>query len=291
MVIVVAWFALPHFDLLLVTAYPTSFYHSPSGFTTASIADGGALFAVHCVSCHGQNGAGDGALAKTLPVPPADLTAAHLWMHSDGELFWWLSDGIATPDQVQAMPGFSTVLDEDSRWALIDYIRAHNAGVARQQTGAWTQPVKAPDFGLQCENGSMAMSDLRGRFVRVVFGATPPDASAVAGVTTIVAAPPGGAPSPGGCVTGDETVRRAYAIVSGMAASSMTGMAFIVDPDGWLRAMQPAQGPGNWNDPAALAAEIAMLRGHKIAADVAPDAMPMAMPMKMPMTTPMKMPM
>ena len=30
--------------------------------------------------------------------PPADLTAEHLWAHSDGDLFWYISHGIEMPD-------------------------------------------------------------------------------------------------------------------------------------------------------------------------------------------------
>src|SRR5262249_25593166 len=41
--------AIPHFDPLFVEAYPTSFYRSPTGFTSASIAHGTKLFASNCV--------------------------------------------------------------------------------------------------------------------------------------------------------------------------------------------------------------------------------------------------
>ena len=84
---VISWFAVPHFGLLLVEAYPTSFYRLPTGFASASIAAGARLYPQHCAACHGAEGRGDGLAAKGLPVPPADLTAGHLWMHSDGELF------------------------------------------------------------------------------------------------------------------------------------------------------------------------------------------------------------
>jgi len=40
---VLAWWSAPHLSLLLVPAYPTSFYHSTSGFTVASIAHGAEL--------------------------------------------------------------------------------------------------------------------------------------------------------------------------------------------------------------------------------------------------------
>ena len=271
-----AWFTLPHAGPLLVTAYPTSFYHSPTGFTAASIDQGADLFAVHCTPCHGADGNGGGKLATTLPVPPADLTAAHLWMHSDGELFWWISDGMETPDGAQVMPGFAGVMDEDSRWALIDYIRAHNAGTAIIRTGTWPQPVQAPDFSTGCGANGLSLSGLRGHFVRIVIGAASamkPDAVQISVVPDILPANAISAPL---CVTQDRTVARAYAVLSGSAVDAMAGMQFIVDPQGWLRAMQPASGPSNWNDPKMLMAEIRALRAQTLASS---QAGPMKMPM------------
>ena len=36
--------------------------------------DGASLFRAHCASCHGVSGRGDGAVAKFLKLPPANLT-------------------------------------------------------------------------------------------------------------------------------------------------------------------------------------------------------------------------
>lgn len=36
--------------------------------------DGASLFRDHCASCHGVSGRGDGAVAKFLKLPPANLT-------------------------------------------------------------------------------------------------------------------------------------------------------------------------------------------------------------------------
>lgn len=116
--------------MLFVPAYPTSFYRSPTAFAATSIMRGAALFPSNCAACHGADGRGDGPLAAKLPVPPADLTASHLWAHPDGELFWWLANGIEAPDGQPAMPGFADKLPPDNRWALIDYVRANNAGFA-----------------------------------------------------------------------------------------------------------------------------------------------------------------
>ena len=66
-------------SLLSIDAYPTTFAASPTEFADSSIAHGALLFATHCAICHGREAQGDGPAAKSLPVAPADLTAAHFW--------------------------------------------------------------------------------------------------------------------------------------------------------------------------------------------------------------------
>ena len=271
---IVAWFAVPHFDLLLAQAYPTSFYHSPTGFSSASIVQGRGVYAKNCVACHGADGRGDHPMVAGLPVPPADLTAEHLWMHKDGELFWWISHGIVTPEGLQAMPGFGATLNDDQIWAAIDFIRARNAGTAMHMNGHWTHTIQAPGFGAACGNTDVKSADLLGHFVRLEFGGMQGAPSAGEAVTVLAKAQ-AGAPS-GVCVTEDETVPLAYAIVCGLDPAHMAGTQFLIDEAGWLRAMQPAAAAPGWRDRAVLAAEITALRAHKVADDA-------AAPMKMPM--------
>ncbi|MGI4942689.1 MAG: CopD family protein [Janthinobacterium lividum] len=277
----IAWLAVPHLDLLLVDAYPTSYYRSPTGFAATDIVAGAALFGQNCVACHGAQGRGDGPLAHGLPVPPANLTAEHLWMHADGELFWWLSHGIKAPEGGLAMPGFAGVLSPDQRWALVDYIRAHNAGLVARDAGNWTPPLQAPALQATCAGGrSLALADLRGGFVRLVFGpaAAPPT---VPGVTDIlVRTEPLAAPSPiaagtseasvsasAGCVADDEDLPQAYAIVTGTVASAMPGTQVLIDPNGWLRAVQHPGGTTSWNNPGTLLTTLRVFQAHPIAAD------------------------
>jgi len=275
---VIAWFAVPHFSLLLVEANPYSFYHSPTGFSTGSIVQGAALYQTHCAACHGAEGHGDGPLASTLPVPPADLTAGHLWMHSDGDLFHWLTDGIKAPRGGQAMPGFGQALSEDERWALIDYARAHNAGTMVQAMGDWMPPVAAPAFDTQCGAATEKLDGLRGRPVRLILGGTG-TIGPQPGMTTILAAQATNIASiPGVCITYDPSVPQAYAIVGGTAAALPPGTQILIDGEGWLRAVQRPDGPGDWRDPKALAAAVAAMRAHPVAPK-APAPMSMNMPM------------
>lgn len=124
--VVIVWLAVPHLQPLLIPAEPTVYWQSTTGYTTQSIAIGKVAFATHCASCHGPEGHGDGPASVGLEIPPADLTAPHLWEHPDGELFWWISHGMFGPDGKRVMTGFAATIDEDTRWALIDFLHANN---------------------------------------------------------------------------------------------------------------------------------------------------------------------
>lgn len=250
-----AWWAAPHLSLLLVPAYPTSFYHSTSGFTAASIANGAALFAHNCTICHGAEGRGDGPQAKDLRIPPADLTAPHLFAHSDGEMFWWLTHGIEGPDGTLAMPGFGDQLGADERWNLIDYLRAHNAGLAMAQSGQWPHAILAPDMIVPTESGNVALSGLRGQVVRIV--ATYPSPSPVpAGDPAVMTIP----------LTSGSDAWAAYAIAAGTTPEQLAGAMFLIDRDGWLRAVLRPDDGSAWPSPDSVAAAIKDAQMHRVAA-------------------------
>lgn len=259
-----AWLAVPHLDVLLAEAIPTQYWQSPAGFASASIAQGAVLYPAHCASCHGAQGRGDGSDAGSLPVPPADLTAGHLWEHGDGDLFWWLSHGIEAPRSGLAMPGFADVLTEDQRWALIDWVRANNAGLAWAAEGAWPAPVQAPGFQAACSSGRSVMLDaLHGQVVRIVFG----PAHAMPGVVTVQVTPdPHPALGDGLCAADEDAVLRAYAAVTGATRDGMAGTQILVDGGGWLRAVQRSGAVPDWDHPDALAAAVRKVQAHPLAA-------------------------
>ena len=272
---VLVWVAAPHFDLLFVEAYPTSYYRSPTGFAADSIAHGAALYPAHCATCHGADGKGDGPAAAGLAEPPADLTAAHLWEHEDGEMFWWLSHGMAAPDGALVMPGFADTLSADDRWALIDYIRAHNAGVGMRDAGAWPRAVQAPGVDLACAGrAAQTIGDLRGDVLHVIATDDPaaidPAQSLLVepGVrmTTIVVTPNGVPPLPGACVSVDRADWTAMATVAGLTPETLAGTQFLIDAEGWLRAEErPGEGAVRWADPSALLADARVICTTRIA--------------------------
>lgn len=95
---------------------------NPLKASSEVIAEGKYLFKQNCKSCHGQYGAGDGELSKTLKARCADLTSDVVQAQSDGELYYKLSAG-----RVE-MPGFKEILNTQERWTLIHYIRTLDEG-------------------------------------------------------------------------------------------------------------------------------------------------------------------
>lgn len=89
---------------------------NPVAPSKESVARGEAIYKASCLDCHGPQGRGDGKQAKGLAKRPADL-AVHLPHHTDGEVFWKVSEG------KRPMPGFKKDLKEEQRWDVVNYLR------------------------------------------------------------------------------------------------------------------------------------------------------------------------
>ncbi len=258
--------------LLTVEAWPTTFVTSPTEFADSSIMHGARLFAANCATCHGADARGDGPAAKSLPVPPADLTAAHFWAHTEGDLFWYISHGIDAPSGAPAMPAFDKLLSSGDIWALIDFLKAHNAGYAMRTTGRWSQPIPMPQFDAVCADGTaIELDDLRNRVVHIIAAsgsAVPPVAQGPAGVavaTIVLARDRSVKPVGSACVTVEPTTWDAFAVLLGVVPDALPGTQALADQNGWLRARWRPGEPGDWNDPQALAAVIRDIATHPLA--------------------------
>lgn len=91
---------------------------NPVPLTAESVQAGRRVYEVHCAACHGPRGAGDGPAAVGLTKKPADLRL-HVPMHSDGQLYWWITVGVSG----SAMPPFGDRLSEEERWHVVNYLR------------------------------------------------------------------------------------------------------------------------------------------------------------------------
>ena len=261
--IVILALSLPHLDLLFIQAYPTSFFTSPTEFAATAIVHGENLFAANCTPCHGPEGHGDGPIAKSLPVPPADLTAAHFNAHTDGELYWFISHGFTTFEGEREMPGFTSVLSSEAIWDLIDYLHAHNGGYAKHATGRWPVPIAMPQFDALCADGrDLDLDDLRGRPMLILAddAATAPQLPNA--TTILVTRNPG--PKSAGCVAGEPQMWTALSIILGVPPNTLSGTEILVDANGWLRATWHPGDPENWSDPHVLAARLADIAAHPL---------------------------
>ncbi len=98
--------------LLAVFAGPASATKSPSASGTAAAK---STFKLQCSSCHGQNGAADTSIGKSLNA--ADLRSPEVQKQSDAQLAQVISQG------KNNMPSFSDSLTPDQIRALVAYIR------------------------------------------------------------------------------------------------------------------------------------------------------------------------
>jgi copper transport protein len=91
---------------------------NPVPATEESIARGAMLFSQNCATCHGESGRGDGPVAPTLPLQPANLYD-HIPFHPDQFFFGVISRGLSG-----VMPAFEEQLSEEDRWNILNYLRA-----------------------------------------------------------------------------------------------------------------------------------------------------------------------
>ena len=100
------WWKWPDLSPLVVPAYPTTYFSRPPDSRPPRSHVAGRFTAITARGVTVATGAAMARRHASLPRPPADLTARHLWMHADGELFWWISHGIDGQDGIKLMPGF-----------------------------------------------------------------------------------------------------------------------------------------------------------------------------------------
>ena len=98
---------------------------NPVAATPDSVATGAELYTMHCATCHGPTGRGDGRLAAATAAygaRPSNLADA-TWRHggSDGEIFVAIRDGIG-PDF--AMDAYGGRLAEPDIWRLVNFLKS-----------------------------------------------------------------------------------------------------------------------------------------------------------------------
>ena len=111
----------------------TGDYHpfSATDGKAAQIAQGHALYAVHCARCHGKNLEGQlnwktPLPSGRLPAPPHDKTG-HTWHHTDDALRGITKRGLkpfAGDNYESDMPAFRAILSDEEIEAILTYIKS-----------------------------------------------------------------------------------------------------------------------------------------------------------------------
>lgn len=102
---------------------PAKFANNPFLPDVESIAIGQQLYSENCIPCHGPEGRGNGPVAETLSTMPTDFTAGHTSTHPDGDLYYWILNGVEDTQ----MPAFGNNISEDEAWHLVNYVRRLSA--------------------------------------------------------------------------------------------------------------------------------------------------------------------
>ncbi|MDM0076829.1 cytochrome c [Variovorax sp. J2P1-59] len=237
----------PQAEVVLVPAYPTSFHRSPTGFSAASIAQGRALYAQHCVGCHGADGRGQGPLAAAQAVWPPNLAGPLLWRRADGDLLWHVLHGTKDRHGATTMPAFDRLADAEA-WALIDFMKAQGAGQSLRATGVWSQPIGLPEVIVRCEGREpRPLSTWRGQRLRIVAAGSAAALPEDPRVVTVQLRPAASAAQPhvADCVADSPAAWEAFALIAG--TDQLGGTQLLADRDGWLRA-RSAPGKAGWSE-------------------------------------------
>src|SRR5258708_38534695 len=103
---------------------------SADATNTGLVAEGRAVYAARCASCHGKELEGQANWRERmpngrLPAPPHDASG-HTWHHSDRQLFEITRNGIAgvVPGYESDMLAFKDDLSDRQIWAVLAFIKS-----------------------------------------------------------------------------------------------------------------------------------------------------------------------
>ncbi len=87
-------------------------------FTATTLKRAKEHYRIYCGLCHGDTGAGDGQIAKSMLLPPPPLTSDKVKDFNDARIFHIITKG-------QGMMGSYSrqIINPKDRWAVVNYIR------------------------------------------------------------------------------------------------------------------------------------------------------------------------
>ncbi|MGH6845246.1 MAG: CopD family protein [Methylocella sp.] len=282
------------FPAISVQAFPDTYLATDIPFAATSITAGLKHYEDNCTGCHGVSGHGDGPVAASLPIKPADLSAPHTALHTGGDLYWWVTHGIVG----SPMPGFADVLTDDERWDIINFTGAFSIGYQARIIEPKISPgqywLAPPDFQVTDETGNtFILSDyrLKSQLLVVLIACTQESVAqetarleqllaarqqlATLGAKIIVVAPGKTCEPLRGLATGKILIAdhdtADVAATYGLYTRSFhnrkqdvirvpqTHAEFLIDRSGYIRARWLPEEDNSWTDPGFIATQLEML--------------------------------
>jgi putative copper resistance protein D len=157
------------FPAISVPAYRDTYLTTEIPYAAPSLAAGLRHYEQNCTPCHGASGHGNGPLASSMPIKPADLSAPHTALHTAGDLYWWVTHGF----EGSPMPGFGDVLTDDDRWDIINFLGAFAVGYQARIIEPKINPgqywLGPPDFQVTETTGNtILLGDYQGKSALLV---------------------------------------------------------------------------------------------------------------------------
>ena len=120
---------------LLKASNGPSKFKKPWEPTPELVAHGKAVFAQNCVSCHGEQGQGNGPAAAALNPKPRNFTADAGWINGrkPSQIFKTLKEGVGN-----GMASFAT-LPQDDRWGLSHYVASLGPSILKDAAADLTK--------------------------------------------------------------------------------------------------------------------------------------------------------
>ena len=87
-----------------------------------AIKQGKDLLESNCKSCHGESGAGNGPVAKSMDPMPGSLDE-RISNKTDDYLYWRINEGGMYAPFNSLMPAWKNILDSDQIWQVITFVR------------------------------------------------------------------------------------------------------------------------------------------------------------------------
>jgi len=111
---------------------------NPIAFSEESVNAGKTIYMANCKSCHGDP-TKNNVLAALNPKPTDLGLQAFLDINTNGSIFHKITEGKAT------MPQFGSILSEDDRWNVVNYIRSFDANFEAAAIEQSTEEVAQGD--------------------------------------------------------------------------------------------------------------------------------------------------